>query len=363
MVGVESAPNVEKTLRDAKEKYNLNPQLVVCDFSPNMLKPVESVFGKERIQIDGFHVMQELNRGIHADLLAFREVHFQAKIREFYALRDGINEIQAQFEQTKIYSKKMFSRLDSIASTSPESLLCKEFTDRVIKLLLINDYSKFQWELAKIFEDSKFESQPQFQEFCRYLMQKMPKKDFTAKGMERFKELVLKQLKTIYIKFRTVNEERSLEFFHQQWAIFFQPERLTEEREELIKELLQQYPTLAEYRTMTLQVGSIFRKNIEEITGNEIDSLVIKSNYSDKLQTAITTLKKFKQYILRFVDIFKNDPTLQKRNRSNMEPFNRRFKAPFHRGLNCTKKNHLLGKLKLQLKCDVRWLIDIPSTI
>ena len=80
----------------------------------------------------------------------------------------------------------MFSQLDSIASTSPESLLCKEVTDRVIKLLLINDYSKFQWELAKIFEDSKFESQPQFQEFCRYLMQKMPKKDFTAKGMERF---------------------------------------------------------------------------------------------------------------------------------------------------------------------------------
>lgn len=363
MVGVESAPNVEKTLRDAKERYNLNPQLVVCDFSPNMLKPVESVFGKERIQIDGFHVMQELNRGIHADLLAFREAEFQSKIREFYALRDGINEIQTQFEQTNFYSKKMFLHLNAIASTSFESRLCKEFTDKVIKLLLINDYSKFQWELANIFEDSKYDSQPQFQEFCQYLRQKMPKKDFTAKGMERFKELVLKQLKTVYIKFRTVNEEKSLEFFHQQWAIFFQPEKLTDERKELIKDLLKRYPTLAEYRTITLQVGSIFRKKIEEITGDEIDSLVIKSNYSDKLQTAINTLKKFKQYILRFVDIFKNDPALQKRNRSNMEPFNRRFKAPFHRGLNCTKKTHLLGKLKLQLKCNVRWLIDTPPIV
>ncbi|MHA1648359.1 MAG: hypothetical protein ACTSXK_04270, partial [Promethearchaeota archaeon] len=66
--------------------------------------------------------------------------------------------------------------------------------------------------------------------------------------------------------------------------------------------------------------------------------------------------------ILRFVNVFKGDPTFTKACRSNMEPFNRKFKAPFHRGLNCTKKQHLLGKLGVQLQCPIRWFLnDEPS--
>ncbi len=363
MVGVESAPFVEKSLRDSKEKYHLNPQLVVCDFSPNMLGPVAKVFGEDKIQIDGFHVMQELNRGIHADLLQFRERQFQAKIREFYELREGINEIQEQFRRTKSYSKKMLSRFDSILPKYKDSLLCKNFADNLLKLLFLKDPSVFQKELLQILQDPSLNSISQFHELCQYLTEKLPKHDFKVKGMGRFKDLLLKQLKTAFVKFRADNEKESINFFHHQWGIFFQPEHITRDRQQLIDELLEKFPFLTEYRTMSLQVGSIYRKKIEHITGDEIESLDVKPYFSEKLQTAIRTLKKNKLSILRFVEVFKKDPTLQKRNRSNMEPYNRRFKAPFHRGLNCTKKTHLLGKLKLQLKCDVRWLIDAPSTI
>ena len=96
VVRVESAPIVETTLTYAKEKYHLNPQLVVCDFSPNVLGPSARVFGEKKVQIDGFHVMQEFNRGIHADLLAFRDQTFQAEIRELYDLRNKINQIQSK---------------------------------------------------------------------------------------------------------------------------------------------------------------------------------------------------------------------------------------------------------------------------
>jgi len=362
-VGVENAPNVTKILRDAKEKYHLNPQLIVSDFSPNVLGPLIQEFGEEKIQIDGYHVMQELNRGIHADLLEFRERMFQAKIRELYTLREGINKIQAQYSQIKSFSKITLSAFNSLTTIYPESQLCKNFAQYVLKLVQISDYGDFQTCFTNLMNNSTYQTYTEIQEILRYLSEKLPKKDFTVKGLVRFKVLLLKQLKTLFVSFRKVLEETSIDFFHRHWCLYFQPERVTMDRQQMINELLKKYPNLMEYRQLTLQIGSIYRKKLEDISGNEIDSLESKPYYSEKLQTAIATLKKYKNCILRFVDVFKKDPTLKKRNRANMEYYNRRFKAPFNRGLNCTKKTHLLGKLKLQLNCEVRWLIDVPSGI
>lgn len=79
---------------------------------------------------------------------------------------------------------------------------------------------------------------------------------------------------------------------------------------------------------MTLQVGKIYRSNIENIDGHPIDDLVIKTYFSSKLQTAIRTIKKFKNSILRFVEVFKKDKSLAKACRANMEYVNKPFKAP-----------------------------------
>lgn len=83
---------------------------------------------------------------------------------------------------------------------------------------------------------------------------------------------------------------------------------------------------------MTLQIGAIYRSNIEDIDGHRIDDLVIKPYFSSKLQTAINTIKKFKNSILRFVEVFKNDKSLAKTYRANMEYRNKPFKAPFRAG-------------------------------
>lgn len=358
MVGVENAENVERVLRDAKERYHLNPELVTCDFSPNEIGPVATVFGEEKVQIDGFHVMQELNRGIRADIRAYRDATFQSEIREFFLMRENIISLQEKYKETNTYSKTILRDTQIKEMHYPKSNICHQFTNCALELLPIQDPKSFNQALQDFFVKYSTSTEVVLQHAIEKLAQFLPKKAFTPGGMTRFKGLLLKQLKTVYVGFRKSLEAQSLDFFHQQWVLLFQPESLTQERSELLAEFLVKHPDLAEYREMTLQVGSIYRKPLEKITGAEIDSLEIKSAFSEKLQTAITTIKKFKESILRFVGVFKANPTLRKACRSNMEPFNRRFKAPFKQGLNCTKKTHLIGKLKLQLKCDICWLLD-----
>jgi len=180
----------------------------------------------------------------------------------------------------------------------------------------------------------------------------------TLKGMNRLKLELLRKLKKLYLTFRARLEEKSRHFHQQYWCLFIQPENLFKERGRLLKEFLAEYPALREYRDMTLLVGEIYRRSIQDIDGHQIDDLRIKPYYSKKLQTAIKTLKKHKNSILRFVEVFKEDPTLARSCRANMEFFNRRFKAPFQHGLNRTKQAHLLAKLQLQLGCEVRFFSE-----
>ena len=212
---------------------------------------------------------------------------------------------------------------------------------------------------------SKWQETPDtpISELCQTLKTFLPKKRLTDKGANRIKDKLLQILKTLFVAHRKALEEESITFFHQQWVLFFQPEDITQERAVLLEKFLAKYPVLEEYRQLTLQIGSIYRKQIDAIDGMEISSLLVKSTYTEKLQTALRTIQAYKDAILRFVKVFKEDPSLLIACRANMEPFNRRFKAPFHRGLNCTKKDHLIVKLELQLGCEIRWKLETPATL
>jgi hypothetical protein len=104
------------------------------------------------------------------------------------------------------------------------SQVCKEITQKVLNLLLIPDYGDFQRAYANLQADPSYLQFTQIQEMFQYLSGKIPKKDFTAKGLVRFKELLLQQLKTLFVSFRNEFKEISLDFFHRQWVLFFQPD-------------------------------------------------------------------------------------------------------------------------------------------
>ncbi|MHA1721310.1 MAG: hypothetical protein ACTSXK_17465, partial [Promethearchaeota archaeon] len=109
---------------------------------------------------------------------------------------------------------------------------------------------------------------------------------------------------SLYRSLRKSLEKTSIEFFHQHWVLLFQPEHLTLKRKVMLANFIDKYPQLLKYRQLTLQVGSIYRKSLNEIDSSEIETLKPSTAYSTKLNTAIKTLKKHKASILRFVNVF-----------------------------------------------------------
>jgi len=358
VVGVENHDNTLRALRYAKEKYNLQPKIVTSDLSPNVIAPIRQLFGEKVLQIDGYHVMQELNKGIRRDLLDYRTQLFGTEIRELLALRRRINRIQQEIKITEKCSKIFLKTIPKVNPSHHNTHCCFAITKRVLPLITIDNPNNFMSRLQQVLRDIDRKSQDAYHAFTEKIRQKLPKGRMTLKGMKRLKIELLQKLKKLYLTFRSLLEAESIQFHKNYWFLFIQPEKLSKGRLRPLNDFLAKYPSLQEYRDMTLLVGEIYRKSIHDIDGHQIDDLIIKPYYSKNLQTAIKTIKKHKPSILRFVEVFKEDPTLARSCRANMEFFNKRFKAPFQHGLNRTKQAHLLAKLQLQLGCEIRFFSE-----
>ena len=254
--------------------------------------------------------------------------------------------------------KTAFTALPSVDPSHCSSSQCLAVTQTFLSLINIKDPVEFTRRIQEAIDSLVREPEDIYQSFCTKLREKLPKRQLTLKGRDRLKLAVFQRLRRFYLDFRAALEAESTWFYRNYWLLFYQPEHLTEERTRRLNAFLTKYPALQEYRDMTLLVGEIYRKDASEIDGHQIDDLVIRSYHSHKLQAAIYTLKKHKNSILRFVKVFQEDPSLGKACRANMEYYNRRFKAPFQKGLSCTKQEHLLSKLQLQLGCEIRFFLD-----
>lgn len=357
MVGVENGSNTLRALIHAKEKFQLKPLLVTSDFSPNLTGPIREVFGENVHQIDGFHVMQELNNGIRRDVLDYRAREFKTGIKELYSLRDWITRLQKSFKTAGEYLKTP----PRIKPRQLNSIHCFKIARTFTDLLVIENSVLFENCLQQALDSFEKESGEAYQAFFSAVRKKIPVRGITVKGRDRLKLEILKKLKTLFHGFRKDLEAENARFHKNHWLLFFQPENLTDKRKQRLNAFLIEYPALQEYRDMTLLVGEIYRRDVAEIDGHQIDDLVPRSRYSLKLQTAIRTLKAFKDSILRFVEVFKKEPALTKACRANMEHYNTKFKAPFRHGLNRTKHEHLIAKLRLQLGCEVRSFFNEDS--
>mgnify|MGYP006296027485 CR=1 FL=1 len=359
MVGIEDQKNAVRSLKYVKNNLKINPKLVTCDFSPSLISAVNEVYGEEKLQIDGFHVMQLLNNGIRKDISLFRDKMFRKEIGELLNLRKWLNTIQNGLKEGHSEMNSLISNHPRINTNHKSSTMALKLSSWLLQSFHIVSPSTFEKSIRKainiLITFSKRE--PLVVEFCTYLEDKFPKRQLTEKGHMRIKQAIIKGLKKLCIHLQQPLDKEKKEFASKSWALFFQPEKLTTKRKQILNELLTQYPELEEYRAMTLQVGSIYRKSVDDITRREIGDLMNQPHFSDKLNTAINTLKSNQESIYRFVNAFKEDPTLGKESRSNTEFLNRDFKAPFKHGLGCLGKEHLQAKIGLQMGCKVRWLL------
>ena len=346
------------------KELGVYPGLVTCDFAPVLIGAIKQVYGANVIQIDLFHVMQLLNNGIKADILQYREKRFDAERRELRSLRNWINSIQKIVNDGHDFAiaLKIAGNLPEVKTDHKSSSKCAKLTSEVLDFLRLNIPTQFFRELREFLNYLTCKND-QCANFSNNMLNVMPKKRFTEKGMLRVKKEILKKLKSFFLELRKPIDEESIQFHHDFQVIFFQPENLTLKREEKLSSLLIDHLELRVYREMTLMVGEISRLPYDEIDGHQIEELRENPSYSKKLNAAIRTIKKHEANILRFVDYFKQNPELSKAQRSNMEFHNKKFKEPFESGNNLLKKERVLGRLNTQLSGKVEWFLDNEAVI
>jgi len=355
VVGVENNKNVTDTLNYLIEKYDINPQLITSDFSPNITGPICKIFGEEKLQIDGFHVMQELNRGIRTDLLLYRKELFSFEIQELESLRNWVSNIQKEYKITGKYRIDLdIIKKTVVLNINKSQNYLQAVIDSIDVLNEIN-LDKFAFNLKNLLNKLERSLDENIRSFYSNLKNILPKGEITSKGQIRIKNEILKKLKSLFLAYRSKLEQKNKKFNKDYWILFCQPERMTEKRKTLLKEFISNYPELEEYRQMTLSIGEIYRQNISEVDGSQIDELKIKTKFSDKLKTAIKTIKKFKDSIIRFSKVFKNDSKLAKVSHVSMEYINNKFKAPFKKGFNRSGTETIKRKLSLQMGCEVQF--------
>ncbi|MHA1283264.1 MAG: hypothetical protein ACTSQP_12225 [Promethearchaeota archaeon] len=95
---------------------------------------------------------------------------------------------------------------------------------------------------------------------------------------------LIKKLKKMCLSFRRPLKESLTAFNKEKYLIFKQPERMNAASKTALDALLKHHPVLKEYRDMTISVGEIYRESYEFVEGHQIDALLQKPYYSDKLK-------------------------------------------------------------------------------
>jgi hypothetical protein len=330
-----------------------------------MIGGIRDVFGENVVGIDGFHVMQELNNGIRRDLLDFRDHRFKREIKELHAMRDWVTRVQKKIDDGTSASTAI-TKAGTVPGGYPghgAGRVARDFTSRLFRLFKHKDPTTLFHHLSLFLGKNDNDEHEQVKHFVQSVRSTAPRLRFTDKGKIRVQNVLFKKLKALYLGFRAKIEEENTAFYKDHWALFFQPERLTFKRQERLDAFLNRYPELSAYRTMTLQVGEIYRLPAEKIDGHQINDLVEQPSFSERLNTAIRTLKKNAENILRFVELFRKHPNLPKKCRASTEWYNVRFKNPFKAGNNLVKKERLMLRLQAQLHGNVTWRMAETTTI
>jgi hypothetical protein len=353
-VGVEDFENACRSLTAIKEKAPFPPFIITCDFNPALIAAIRTIFPESAVQIDGFHVMQELNNGIKRDFKRYRNARYQDEITELLEFRAYLNEFQKLRRHSNYLTIEQIPRLETIDRSHSGATVCREVIKKLISLLIEQDPRAFFITLDNTL-NALFQKYGELvKDFYTSLLSKFPKRTFTSKGLIRVKEELVKKLKTFCLKIRKPLKEAAREFSKTQYLLFLQPEKVTSEVEARIREFLDQHPALKEYRDMTLAIGELYRTPYGLVDGWQIDALTQRKKYSDKLNTAIATLKKYKSEIIAFAKVFLEHPELEKACRANMEWLNKRVKAPFKASLNRQGLQHAIDRMQLQLGGEVR---------
>jgi hypothetical protein len=350
LVGVENNANATQSLEYLFKEKNFTTEIAVCDLSPNLLGSLSDVLGEEKIAIDPFHVMQELNRAILKDIARFRSHLFTDERKELHKLKDFMTKQQQLLDngEFKRCNDPKFSPKHQIA------IKCFQITKSILNIYQHSDLDTFFQRLEREIEGFLKDPDLRIVSLGLSLKDKLPKKTRTDAAMSRIKPELLKKLKTLYRECEEPLKDQQCVFNKQRWTIFYQPERLNPKRVKFLTQFLAKYPELQTYRDLTLSVGSIYRLPNEFVSSRLITDLPVNPKWGKELKTCLKTFKKWANAIVRFKTFFEKHKDLPKRLRANMEYQNPKVKKIFRSGNNMKSLTRIQNEVQFNLGGEVR---------
>lgn len=353
-MGVESQENAVQALRYVKEVLKIDPDIVVSDLSPKILSGTVEVFGEEKIALDPFHVMQNVNRAILKDLRRFRKRRFTAEKQELDQLKHYVCNLQKKTISTNLQEVQALKINDS----HEKAQNCLQITKSMLPMLQCLKPKSFFEKLTDRIEDMRVSPELPIKAYALSLKDKLPKNARNLKTMQRLKPEILKKLKTLYRECQQPLKEEQRRFNKTRWALMYQPEHLNSKRAEFLTQFLTKYPELNSYRDLTLSIGSIYRLPNEFVYTKMLDSLPISPEWGNEIQACISTLKRYSASIFRFKGFYAKHKNAPKKCRANMEYQNVKVRHIFGSGNYLKNMNRIQNEMQQQLGGVVRNFIS-----
>jgi hypothetical protein len=349
-VGVENKDNTIQALKYLFEEKHITAEMAVCDFSPNILSGLSEVVGEEKIAIDPFHVMQELNRAILKDLARYRLHLFTDEQKDLTKLKMFVTYYQ-NLDQNRENKNNPYP---IIHTTHQIAMNCLRITKTILDIYQISDLGLFFHRLLEELDTCLCDLDLRVVSFGLSIKEKLPKKARTNAAKDRIKAELLKKLKTLYRACENPLKEQQREFNKHRWTLFYQPERLNPKRATLLDHFLTTYPEVQCYRDLTLSIGSIYRLPHELVSSRLISDLPVNPTWGKELQACLSTFKKWANAIVRFKTFFENHKDFPKRLRANMEYQNPKIKKIFRSGNNMKGLIRIQNEVQVNLGGEVR---------
>lgn len=363
LVGVENESSAERALSYMKDVKKIIPDIVVSDFSPSLLAAVANVYGEEKIAIDPFHVMQELNRAIESDLIHYKKHYYNNERKEINKLLEEVVGLQNSFKENQSIPSYWKKKISKPSENHIKCFQCYQITIKILSLFKLKNSVDFMRKLSALLLVLRISLDISEVAFALSLIDMFPLNEASEKRVLKIKNALFQKLKTLYRDKRKPLDEEEKDFNKTRAIIFFQPEKLEDKRfPKRISQLdsfLSSHPLLLPYRELTLRVGSIYRLPLIEVLDSLVDDIETHPDWGEKLHTTIKTFKKFRPSVLRFRELFLKYPNLPKRARCNTEYINNPIRSFFSAGSYLKKRSRIMNELKLHYGCTVRNFVEV----
>ena len=327
-----------------RDVLGLHPKYITIDFDDAWDVGVKAVFPNAIILRCTFHVVQLLTRGL---------------VKEFNRLQKELNgNFIKECNEVRRISLAAEKGAD-IATKKPLAQdFCKRwlaFSQEIHQLQQECEPRAFTVSLDTTLTQIRAWNAEAFKLFQTKLDEKMPKGDFTIKGLAWFKPELGKKWRSMLTEIRQKREEKKSEFASTKYLLMKKPRNMEKWEEKELRAFLKENPWARPYRETIRRFYNLLDNPPDTTPSLDFLDNILHEDSHDYLKSAINTLKEKREQVFNFVKALKVHPKWKDSLmfKMNPEPTMKRINDLARVQYGLRSDNMASYKLEQYLKCPI----------